>query len=69
MADVTAAGSECWLIPHGLSLTAARKSDPAITVVDGAGLVWRHSLPTGPPLQGHTRSGVLWQSPLHPSGT
>lgn len=39
MADVTAAGSECWLIPHDFSLTAARKSDPTITVVDGAGLV------------------------------
>lgn len=52
MADVTAAGSECWLIPHGLSPAATRKSDPAITAADGAGLGWRHSLATGPPLQG-----------------
>lgn len=64
MADVTAAGSECWLTPHGLGLAATGKSDPTLTAVDGAGLGWRHSLATGPALQGPcTLRGPVAESP------
>lgn len=44
MVDVTAAGSECLLIPHGLGLAAAGESEPTVTVVDGTGMGWRHRL-------------------------